>query len=308
MIDFDSFVTTFNNIYHKRFEKLKYKQLTDMFHTFYKMYIKLPKQSPMQVNMDMFNNQIIPTLLQWGFPLVHVGNETMARTFITNALPKNVPIKNKQFKNGFIDRYKIIEEIGSGAYGTVFNVKYKNKNYAIKQLYFENTIQAWDARENITNEIKLLRKASKIKPKITAKFHEAFISSDLHNLFIVMDYVNCGTLEEWTRTNKLTPDNIAQLEKLVRILHEHKIFHADLHLENILVECYKNGSPTFLISDFGLSKTIRKLKESNYDWIRNLGNNNNAITHRIQDYSPESMIKILIVYDIISHNQIKLVS
>ena len=114
--------------------------------------------------------------------------------------------------------------------------------------------------------------------------------------------MNCSLCQK-----KLTPENISQLKQLVKTLHEHKIYHRDLHLENIMVECDKNGTPTFLLSDFGLSKMLKQLEESNYDWIRNLGNSNNAIKRQIRHISPDMMIKELILYDMLINNHIRLI-
>ena len=257
--------------------------------------------------MEIFYNQVLPVLEKMGFELVNLHDDKMAREHLRRALPKDVPIKEKPFKEGYIDHFKIIEPIGSGAYGTVFKVKDNDKLYAIKQINFSNGIHWWDAEGDIKNEIELLRKASEIKPRITAKFREAFISHDLQNLYIVIDYINCGTLEDWTKEHELNSKNIADLKTLVKTLHEHKIYHRDLHLENIMVQCDKDGTPTFLLSDFGLSKMLKQLEESNYDWIRNLGKSNNAIRRQIRHIRPDMMIKELILYDMLINNHIRLI-
>jgi len=288
-------------------------ELKKEYRKYVRMYDKLDNMDPLRVNLSIFENQIIPALERKGFEFADLYDEKLMRKRIHDALPEGVSVKEKPFKEGHIAEYEVIEPVGSGAFGTVFKAKRGDKVYAVKEIHYPNGIQTWDVEgswvvdDSINKEIQMLKKASSIEPRITAKFHEAFVGPHLKNLYLVLDYVNCGTLDDWTREHELTPEDIAKLKDLVKRLHEHRIYHQDLHMSNILVECKENGKPNFLLSDFGISKSLKNLEERDYHWIDQLGNTNNSINKKTRHYTPETMIRELILYDILINNHIRLI-
>ena len=203
-------------------------------------------------------------------------------------------------KSSQIGPYKVIKTLGTGQFGKVFLVSIMDSS--IKTLYALKRIDLLDklsTPQKIKKEIDTLKRLSTIKPQLAPKFITAFIQNNYVN--IVQEYINCGTLSEYTKTHKLTTIMKKQIRTLISNLHKYNIFHKDLHTENILVKCNsKTKEPTFLISDFGESKTIKNIQNDDYLLIQNIKDSNESIDNRINKIPPESMLFDLIIDEILN--------
>lgn len=199
-------------------------------------------------------------------------------------------------KDSEVGTYTIVNDIGRGQYGKVFLATDVNhKLVAIKQLDLRSHISSPNI---IKHEIDTLKKLSNITPQIAPKFIEAFIQNDHVN--IVQEYINCGTLHEYTKTHKFTPKMKKKVKDLISNLHKHNIYHKDLHSENILVKCdTKTKEPTFLIADFGHAKSLENIQKEDYQFIKELRNNNSSIDSQLDSIPIDSMVFDLIIDDII---------
>ena len=157
--------------------------------------------------------------------------------------------------------YKVLNPLGSGAFGSVYLVEKNGKKYAIKaiDIHFNNIyVSLNDYMKTIKNEIEITKKMGDIK--IGPKLYDSYVCQpDMNKLsvFIVMEWMTEGSLGNWLQ-NKLTKSQENGILKKVEKMHEMGIVHADLHQENILVT--KNKSKVeFYIGDFGLSKTTKDL-------------------------------------------------
>tara|TARA_R110002074_G_scaffold15082_5_gene52122 strand:- start:2889 stop:3800 length:912 start_codon:yes stop_codon:yes gene_type:complete len=158
--------------------------------------------------------------------------------------------------------YKVLNPLGSGAFGSVYLVEKNGKKYAIKaiDIHFNNIyVSLNDYMKTIKNEIEITKKMGDIK--IGPKLYDSYVCQpDMNKLsvFIVMEWMTEGSLGNWLQNNKLTKSQENGILKKVEKMHEMGIVHADLHQENILVT--KNKSKVeFYIGDFGLSKTTKDL-------------------------------------------------
>lgn len=209
-------------------------------------------------------------------------------------------------KSSQMGPYKVIKVLGSGQFGKVYLVipisektakqTTKQPLYALKRI---DLLDKLSSPQKIKKEIDTLKRLSEIKPQLAPKFVTAFIQNNYVN--IVQEYINCGTLSEYTKTHKLTPKMKKQIRSLISNLHKYDIFHKDLHTENILVKCdSKTKEPIFLISDFGESKTLKNIQNDDYLLIQNIRNSNESIDHRISKIPPESMLFELILDEILN--------
>lgn len=146
----------------------------------------------------------------------------------------NIPINKKPNKEGYIKDYKILDTLGSGIEGTVYKAKLKNRFYTVKSI---PTPLSFYSINDLNNEIKVMSRLNGITPKIAPHLYETFLSNDFKNVYMVMDYVNCGTLHKWKLEHHVTKEDLKKIEKLVDILHDNDILHRDLHDDNILVNC-----------------------------------------------------------------------
>lgn len=147
--------------------------------------------------------------------------------------------------------------IGQGGFAVVYSTIFRGKKYALKSLN-NNIVLDTKAFKQIKNEIKSLYNENINHPNII-KLHGFSRDPSTDNFMLVLQYANCGNLQEHLR--RMQKENIYKISwaELIKIakeitsglehLHTNGIIHRDLHSKNILMD---NGK--VLITDFGLSK------------------------------------------------------
>ena len=161
--------------------------------------------------------------------------------------------------NNNYKKIKIIEG-GEGGYGKVYKVKQINNNkiYALKESKKKNC-------QSFQREIYALNKISEYKKK-QDKNYKSYTINMIDNfreknkkgqekIYIVLEYMPNGTLSEYFENNqKIFQEKYAKylfskIAKGVQEIHNSKLCHLDLKLENILLD--ENYNP--IICDFGFS-------------------------------------------------------
>ena len=151
-----------------------------------------------------------------------------------------------------IGKYEVIKELGKGATSVVYLARdpFANREVAIKLVQpemLENKEYGKRFRKLFLAEASLAGKLS--HPHIAA-IYDAVADDD--DSYIVMEYVNGGTLEEHTRVDNLLPINkvvevIFKSCKALDHAHRHGVIHRDIKPANILMA----GGTDIKISDFG---------------------------------------------------------
>ena len=151
--------------------------------------------------------------------------------------------------------YKIIKELGQGAFGKVYQVINNNCNkyYAIKKILLKNLNE--NQFENIQNEAKIL---SNIESEYIVKYYDSFKDKDSFN--ILMEYCENDLknfINEYKNKNELLDENIIyniikQICLGIKEIHKKNLIHRDLKPENIFI----NKDYKIKIGDFGISKEL----------------------------------------------------
>lgn len=131
-----------------------------------------------------------------------------------------------------------LKNIGSGAFGEVYLAKNKKdgKFFAIKQMDKNKIIESGANLDIIYREISIHRR---IQHENIVKLYSHF--EDEKTFYLIMDYVNSGTLFNVIKKTKGTNEKKAfryfiQSVAAVFFLHENNLVHRDLKPENLLVD------------------------------------------------------------------------
>lgn len=172
---------------------------------------------------------------------------------------KNTTLKQIQPDklNKCFGKYKMISQLGAGFFGITYLVEKDNKQYCIKtiQIYSDNDYK------KIENEIKISKDLG--KHKICPKVYDAYICKEtgVTRAYIVMEYMNGGTLNKWMENNMLTKKDKESIKLKLNKLHKLKYIHRDIQGDNILVHKNNQNKPEFFISDFGISFSFTDIVE-----------------------------------------------
>lgn len=294
LVDIKQLVSTYNALVLSK----KYYQIQE--DTVKELYIKLIKTLNEYHETDnyIFNMNLLTEFIRNNSHLITLTPLNIKKRLIPKLL-EDLKQYHTTTKSSEVGPYKIIKKLGSGQFANVYLVRDSNTNkiYALKQI---DLLDKLSTPFKIRKEIDTLKTLSSIKPQIAPRFVTAFIQNNYIN--IVQEYINCGTLSEYTKTHKLTSKLKEQVRNLVQRLHKAGIYHKDLHPENILVKCNpKNNKapPTFIISDFGESKTTSNIQNDDFLLIQDIKNTNNSIEKRVEKIPIDSMLFELIINDIL---------
>jgi serine/threonine protein kinase len=156
-----------------------------------------------------------------------------------------------------IGKYEIIRELGKGATSVVYQAhdSFQNRQVAIKVVFPEALVDKEHGRRYrklFVTEASLAGKLS--HPHIVAIYDA--VAEDEHS-YIVMEYVDGTTLEQYTRHQNLLP-----VQKIVEVVYKcaraldyaarQGVIHRDIKPANILM----TGESDIKISDFGAALTL----------------------------------------------------
>lgn len=161
-------------------------------------------------------------------------------------------------------KYKLIEKLGKGSYGTVWKVKHKPTGLirAMKKIPKSNK----DEEEVIVNEIELLKKMD--HPNIVKIFE--FYSNEIEYCLIT-EHCSGGELykviqDKGPLSEPVVANIMYQLFSAINYCQKrYRIIHRDLKPENIMVDSYDNetGFYSVKIIDFGTAKIRQQKKLEN---------------------------------------------
>ena len=155
-----------------------------------------------------------------------------------------------------MERFKVLNKIGEGAYSTVYTVKRleDQKIYALKKVKIKKLSNK--EKNNALNEVRIL--ASVNSPYIIG-YKESFIDESDQTLCIIMEYADDGDLYQkiklFIKNNTYFMEEdiwriFIQITKGLHDLHEYDILHRDLKSANVFL--FRDG--TAKLGDLNVSK------------------------------------------------------
>ena len=165
--------------------------------------------------------------------------------------PKKEEKEEKLEYSKMIGKYILFDQIGMGTFSKVTRAVHilTEQIVAVKILEKEKIEDDIDV-ERIIREIEILKNIS--HPNI-AKLYETY--STIHNIYLMMEYIEGGDLFDYINSKSFLPENIAcylfrQLIGVIEYLNKMGISHRDIKPENILLDKDKKN---IKVIDFGLS-------------------------------------------------------
>ena len=155
------------------------------------------------------------------------------------------------------DRFRIVEEIGSGAYGKVF----KAYDLRDRQIVALKTFKSFDPKIGLPIAIFREKKALSIfHHKNIVNFGGMFLDKQTRQLFYVMECCDTDLGKQLEASSCLTTSQIKslmyQLLCGLNEIHSHGYAHRDIKPANLLIK----GGIILKISDFGLSRELNSNK------------------------------------------------
>lgn len=158
-----------------------------------------------------------------------------------------------------IENYSLQNELGRGAYSTVYkaiNMKTKQE-VAIKMVKAEKFKQYPKLEEGTYNEISILTNLEAC-PHIIRYYD---MLKTVNNFYFVYEYCNGGTLEKLLKEQGVLPEKTAlvyfsQIIEAFKVLNKHNIMHRDLKPENLLIH-----DGMLKLADFGFCKPLENEDE-----------------------------------------------
>ena len=206
--------------------------------------------------------------------------------FSRKEIPKNIVdvkfktdmLVNQYFCNPF-DLYDELDDLGEGAYGVVKKVSLKENPETIRAMkIIPKDMIAEGESISLLNEIDILKKLE--HPNIV-KIYECFFD-EKHYIYIVSELCDQGDLlgkltKLGTMSELVVKSLMGQILNAVSYLHDNKVFHGDIKLENIML--YKTSKQNGIrftndttdyevkLTDFGYSKFLKKKKHNKLSGI-----------------------------------------
>ncbi|PIO69851.1 immunoglobulin I-set domain protein [Teladorsagia circumcincta] len=192
-------------------------------------------------------------------PEVKIDDEKVAEPIDYEKLDSKIdPLQQKEIDvrhlpNDLLDKYIICEELGQGAYGTVYRAieKATGKVWAAKMVQVRPGVR----KEDVLHEISIMNQLHHDK---LLNLHEAF---DLGNeMCLIEEFVSGGELldkiieDDMLMSEDEAKDYMRQILQGLEHMHKNQIVHLDLKPENILLKS-KNSTDLKLV-DFGLSRKL----------------------------------------------------
>ena len=152
----------------------------------------------------------------------------------------------------------ILQELGRGAFGTVYKGYDKGKNaIAVKKVAIGNERE--DRKKASSEAVKFHVLKNNVRNDHVIKVHD--VKKSGNSMWIVMEYCDLGDLNNFFIKHlqkidtKVKLNIMGQIAKGVAFLHQKNIVHRDIKPGNILLKG-SNGYAIVKLGDFGLSKFL----------------------------------------------------
>ncbi|XP_054155551.1 testis-specific serine/threonine-protein kinase 1-like [Oppia nitens] len=167
-------------------------------------------------------------------------------------MSSNISVSHEGLKVLSKRGYKNFAKLDSGGQGNVYKTSKNDIQYACKVIKVDNQTKDGKMDDDSKREISILKN---LKHCNCITIVDLFRTK--HKVYIMMDFMPNGTIGSYVRHN----DGISEwqakcwfcpIARAVRYLHQHRVAHRDIKLDNILLD--KHWNP--VLTDFGFSRFV----------------------------------------------------
>jgi calcium-dependent protein kinase len=193
------------------------------------------------------------------------ANEQKINSQSRREIPQNIVdvkfktdiLVNEYFGNPF-DIYEKLEELGEGAYGTVIKVCLKDNPETVRAMKIiskDNIVEGQS--QKLIDEIQILKKLE--HPNIM-KIYEYY--DDSKNIYIVSELCDqgdlCGKMRKLGSMSEVVVKFLMdQILNAISYLHENRVFHGDIKLENVMLYKAKKEGRRFTKLNSELNSSVQ---------------------------------------------------
>lgn len=232
-----------------------------------KFILRIPSR---ESHLDEFNARFTSYMHEVALAVTQKGHQDMQKGGVKAAYPRlaatgNLPMVRPPIVqntwgmkwNGG-ERYNVVGHLGKGAFATVYRLATKDHGqlYAAKELEKRRFMKNGVLDRKLDNELQIMRTID--HPHIVRYVDYRDVEK---HLYIIMEYVPCGDLQQWLKANGPLPEFLAntvaqQVLDALAYLHKKMITHRDIKPDNILIANDSIADFSIKLSDFGLSKVV----------------------------------------------------
>ncbi len=153
------------------------------------------------------------------------------------------------------ERYEVVSQLGTGAFGSVYKAQdtFLNRAVAVKSIRLDTSLDPEQRKALNKRFIREAQVAAQLQHTNIVTIHDIMFTPDTG--FIVMEFIEGSTLQSLMEKNQLplarAVDITTQIARALEYAHAHKVIHRDIKPANIMI------TPSFeaRITDFGIAKS-----------------------------------------------------
>ena len=168
---------------------------------------------------------------------------------------KTEAVAAQGFENIPGERYEVVSQLGTGAFGSVYKAHdtFLNRAVAVKSIRLDTSLDPEQRKALNKRFVREAQVAAQLQHTNIVTIHDIMFTPDTG--FIVMEFIEGSTLQSLLEKNQLplsrAVDITTQIARALEYAHEHKVIHRDIKPANIMI------TPSFeaRITDFGIAKS-----------------------------------------------------
>lgn len=168
-----------------------------------------------------------------------------------------------QRNNPLVNRYRITEKVGAGAYGMIFRATddLTGENVAVKAISPSVRQRSSTAIARFQRELAVVRNL--VHPNIISLYDWGRTEEGL--IFMILEFVEGKTLDEVVREQPMSLedalDTLRQIGSALQMAHAKGVIHRDLKPANVMLSPQRTHGYKVKLLDFGMAKVLEPIED-----------------------------------------------